>query len=203
MEKGGAMKTRFHRRSIRLRGFDYSQAGAYFITICTLNQRKLLGKRESDGIVLNVFGRIVQDEIMRLPLRFCTVFVISYSIMPDHVHLLLGIQEGQNSGAGGGACRGTTVVQPDAMASTRFMQGDGLREVDRCAPTMQFGKTPPGSIPIIVRSLKASVSWRIHRSNQFREIRIWQRNYFERVVRSQRELEQVFKYIEANPVEKT
>ncbi len=196
------MSNSFHRRSIRLKGYDYSQPGAYFITICALNHRELFGKRERDGIVLNFFGCIVQDEIMRLPLRFFNVFVISYCIMPDHVHLLVEIRNGRNIRAGEGACRGTTVVQSEPIIGVKVEQSQIKEKLDRCAPTMQFGKIPSGTIPAIVRTLKASVSWRLRRSKQLCGQKIWQRNYYEHIIRTQKELEQVFAYIDANPVEK-
>ncbi len=200
------MKNELQRRSIRLRELDYSQPGAYFVTLCTWHKRAIFGCLENDEMKLNVFGRIVKDEIDRLPARFPNVRIGSFAVMPDHVHMVIEIIEGMGTtiehSDAMAVGRGTTIEQPDVMESTRSRQGDELREVDRCAPTMQFGKTPPGSIPIIVRSLKAVVSWRMGPSNQLRGEKIWQRNYFERVIRTQWELEQVFAYIEANPVEK-
>ncbi len=75
------------RKRVRLKGYDYSSAGCYFITICTHNGLLLFGNGEK----LNDFGEIVDDEIQKISTRYCDVKVDNYVIMPNHIHLLITI----------------------------------------------------------------------------------------------------------------
>jgi REP element-mobilizing transposase RayT len=78
--------TRHHRRSIRLKGYDYSQAGAYFITICTQDRACLFGKVVNGEMQLNDAGRMVLAEWNMLPERFPHVVLDAFVVMPNHVH---------------------------------------------------------------------------------------------------------------------
>jgi hypothetical protein len=77
---------RHHRRSIRLKGYDYSQAGAYFITICTQDRACLFGKVVNGEMRLNDAGRMVLAEWNMLPERFPHVVLDAFVVMPNHVH---------------------------------------------------------------------------------------------------------------------
>ena len=77
---------RHHRRSIRLKGYDYSQAGAYFITICTQDRACLFGKVVNGEMQLNDAGRMVLAEWNMLPERFPHVVLDAFVVMPNHVH---------------------------------------------------------------------------------------------------------------------
>jgi REP element-mobilizing transposase RayT len=75
-----------HRRSIRLKGYDYSQAGMYFVTICTQNRECLFGKITNGEMVLNDAGRMVQKWCAGLPHKFSNIELNTYVIMPNHFH---------------------------------------------------------------------------------------------------------------------
>ena len=75
-----------HRRSIRLQGFDYSQAGAYFVSICTQNRECLFGEIVEGKMVLNDAGRIVQTVWDDLPNHYLDVELDECVVMPNHVH---------------------------------------------------------------------------------------------------------------------
>jgi hypothetical protein len=75
-----------HRRSIRLQGYDYAQAGAYFVTICTQNQECLLGEVVDGEMALNDVGRMVQSMWDGLPRRFPFIELDQFGVMPNHVH---------------------------------------------------------------------------------------------------------------------
>ena len=77
------------RKSMRLREFDYSTPGAYFVTICTHQRRLLFGQVEDGNMVLNEFGHIVEEEWLQLPERFPSVLVGEFVVMPDHFHGIL------------------------------------------------------------------------------------------------------------------
>jgi hypothetical protein len=79
-----------HRRSKRLKGYDYSQAGAYFITICCADRKCSFGKIEKDEMILNEFGTIACNEWNRLPERFSNFELDIFQIMPNHMHGIMG-----------------------------------------------------------------------------------------------------------------
>lgn len=82
-----------HRRSIRLKGYDYSQAGAYFITICCQDRTCRFGKIENDEIVLNDFGTIAHNAWIKLIERFPNIEMDVFQIMPNHMHGIIIINE--------------------------------------------------------------------------------------------------------------
>ena len=75
-----------HRRSIRLRGYDYSRAGAYFVTICTQNRECLFGRVEGGGMLTNPAGRMVQGMWNHLPHRFTNAILDAFVVMPNPIH---------------------------------------------------------------------------------------------------------------------
>ena len=88
----------FHRRrSIRLKGYDYSHAGMYFVTICCHDMLFRFGKISDKKMVLNDFGKIAFDEWHKLPERYPRVILDVFQIMPNHIH---GIIVLENVGAG-------------------------------------------------------------------------------------------------------
>jgi putative transposase len=168
-----------HRRSIRLKGYDYTQPGAYFITVVSYQRQYIFGEIVDGEMHLNWVGRLVQREWQRLTHRFPNIELDEFVIMPNHLHGIILI------------IKGTTETEEDNAI-----------EISRCAHTCeQFGKPVPGSIPTIIRSFKSAVSLRINRSRESSSTPVWQRNYFERVVRDQSELKQIREYIQYNPAQ--
>ncbi len=80
-----------HRRSIRLKGYDYSQAGLYFITICVQNRKCLFGEIANGEMILNDAGIMVENEWLKLPERFNNIQLHEYVVMPNHFHAILEI----------------------------------------------------------------------------------------------------------------
>jgi REP element-mobilizing transposase RayT len=83
-----------HRRSIRLKGYDYSQSGAYFITICTYQRLPLFGEIVDAGMQMNFVGRISRKEWERLPGRFPLLEIGLFVVMPNHIHAILIVGRG-------------------------------------------------------------------------------------------------------------
>lgn len=82
-----------HRRSIRLREFDYSSAGAYFVTLCVQGRECLFGGIVQDDMVLNEAGRKVEEAWRLLPGRFMSVTVDEFVVMPNHLHGIILLNE--------------------------------------------------------------------------------------------------------------
>lgn len=109
-------KANHRRRSIRLEGYDYTQAGAYFVTPCVQDRRCLLGGVQDGQVHLSPLGRIVQDCWAEIPAHFPVVVLDAYVIMPNHVHGILMITEPPI----GGGQAGETQVGEKRIEATRL-----------------------------------------------------------------------------------
>lgn len=169
-----------HRRSIRLPEYDYSQAGAYYVTIVAWHRECLFGVVVNGELQLNEFGLVATQQWEKLPKRFPHIELGAFVIMPNHGHGIIVIADG----------RGTARNRNDH---------DG--ESSRRAPTReQFQKPVKGSIPTIIRSYKSSVSYRINLMRGTQDVPVWQSNYYEHVIRDEKDLQNKTDYIEANPM---
>lgn len=178
------------RRSIRLPGYDYTQPGAYFVTICTYQQEPLFGEVVGEKMQLNQFGEIVREEWFRTAdLRpYVRLNDDELVIMPNHLHGIIWIVD--NVGA---RRRRAPTAQPFDRPDARVQF--------RCAPTTeQFGKPVSGSIPTIIRSFKSAVTHRINQLRGTPGAPVWQRNYWEHIVRDEQALDAIRRYIRDNPL---
>jgi REP element-mobilizing transposase RayT len=174
-------RTERHRRSVRLNGFDYRAEGAYFVTVVTHERKPLFGRVTGDLMALNDFGDAVRDEWARIALLRPYVLLDEFVVMPDHVHGILWITD---NGAFHG--QGTARCAPTA--------GDGEEDATR-----RFGEMVPRSLPAIVRAFKSAASRRVNLLGKTPGDPVWQRNYYERVIRNDRELHDIRRYIIDNP----
>jgi REP element-mobilizing transposase RayT len=167
-----------HRRSIRLNGYDYTQLGSYFITICTHHRICLFGEIVTDAMHLNSIGQVAFREMAKLTQRFPNMLIDEAIIMPNHIHAIWQIQES----------KGTAAQSPNQIPNS-----------SRRVPTEQFGKPVSGSIATMVRSYKSAVALRIHRMRDAPTGPIWQRNYYEHIIRNEAEWQRIREYIQVNP----
>ena len=77
------------RKQTRLKGYDYSQSGAYFVTICTHTKKHLFGKIKNEKMELNKLGEIVNSEIQKIESRYSNIRIDKYVIMPNHIHMIV------------------------------------------------------------------------------------------------------------------
>ena len=127
---------RHHRRSIRLRGYDYRQAGVYFVTICTHNRRYLFGKVKDGQMHLNAYGRIVLSKWRALPRHFQNLRLGAFVVMPNHVHGILIINE-----------RGHGVIGDGVLGGRGVVGGDGVMDGDGVVGGRGRGKASAGTLP--------------------------------------------------------
>jgi putative transposase len=147
--------TNFRHHSIRIQDFDYSQPGAYFVTLCAYQKILLFGEITQGIVHLSKLGEIARQELERLPHKFPRIQLDTFIVMPNHIHMLITISGND------------AAIQP--------------------ATTEAFRHPVAGSIPTIVRTYKASVTRRVVllRDNYVSEV--WQRNFYEHVVRNAKE----------------
>jgi REP element-mobilizing transposase RayT len=167
------------RRSVRMVNYDYSAPGAYFITICTFRRANLLGEIKDGSARLSAAGKLVEQCWLEIPQRYENILLDEFVIMPNHFHGILLLETGGDS-------------PPDTSV-------DGSSRVQ----THPF-RYPPAHrrrmlIPRIVGYFKMNSAKRINRMRGTSGERVWQRNYYERVVRSEDELRRIREYIVGNP----
>jgi REP element-mobilizing transposase RayT len=178
---------RHRRRSIRLAGFDYASSGWYFVTLCVQHRLCLFGEVNDDAVRLTDAGRMVEDWWHRLPTRFPAVRLDAFVVMPNHVHGIVGITNNpitDNPTVGADPC-----VRPPSERGTIPDQG---AHVGAPLPQIiQWWKTMTTNA--YIRGVRAE-GWVPF------DGRLWQRNYWERVVRDERELDLARRYIAENPL---
>jgi len=191
-----------NRRSIRLKGYDYSQAGLYFLTICTHERMMLFGKIKNGIIMLNDAGNIAKHELVETPKHRPYVILHEHVVMPNHIHVIIEI------------CRG---VACNALPDDSH---DNEQGVSRNAPTAEFTTSPgvsrnaptgktiasdispkQGTLSTIVRAYKSAATKSIrHNGVTISTNIIWQRNYHEHIIRNEYSYLKILEYIQNNPV---
>ncbi|MCL4562022.1 MAG: transposase [Chloroflexi bacterium] len=169
-----------HRRSIRLKGYDYSQNGLYFLTIGTHQRKNLFGHiragiNSQAEMALNEYGRLVQYTWDDLPNHIPGIELGAFVIMPNHIHGLVMIVVAGSVGAGSKHAHVNIVAR------------------SKPAPTEL---TP---LSEIVRQLKTFSARRINQARHTPGIPVWQRNYWEHIVRSEESAIKICNYIQNNP----
>jgi len=153
-----------NRRSIRLKGYDYTQPGAYFVTICTQNRECLFGQITDGKMVLNNAGRMVADSWEWLAEQYDHVLLDEWVVMPNHLHGIIVITDGGRGGS-------------------------------RTAPTVK--RKPIGRL---IGAFKTVSTKQINQMRETSGAKLWQRNYYEHIIRNENELNRIREYIHNNPL---
>ncbi len=181
-----------HRRSIRLKGYDYSQSGLYFITICCQHRRCLFGKitvgansiRPNNQsirpeMILNEFGQIAHNEWIKTPEIRDNVELGEFIIMPNHIHGIIRL-------------RGGELPSPN-KSNSPIKLGDRIIRGEFNSPP----QSPSNNIGAIVRGYKSSVTKQLNLLNI--GCVVWQRNYYEHIIRDDKSFQNITNYIKNNP----
>lgn len=201
-----------HRRSIRLKGYDYSQSGLYFITICCQNRAPLFGEIENDEMILNEYGKIAATEWINTESIRDNIRLHEYIIMPNHIHGIIEIIDRK------GDCRGESQFaqnKDDCKGESQFAP------TAPTAPTTTPFKSPSQTIGSIVRGYKIATIKKIKdhiiRTGEGKsedskgelqfaptiikslKYKIWQRNYYEHIIRDEKSHQIISEYIITNP----
>ena len=165
---------RHHRRTIRLKGWDYASAAAYFVTICTYQHQNLFANEP--------FCRIVKNSWQNIPDHPHSRFVKldEWIVMPNHLHGIIIITE--------------TICRDVGYETTTSPDKDIL-----VSDASSLRSAPAGSLGVLIGNFKSVVTRRINRIRKSQGAKVWQRGYYERIVRNERELNAIRQYIRENP----
>lgn len=192
-----------HRRSIRLKGYDYTQPGWYFITICVQNRECLLGTIRNGEMILNDYGKIVEFTWFDLPNHNAHVILDQFGIMPNHVHgiiVLDDIHVGAGSvGAGSVGAGSEPAPTPGSIPTDAPAATDADPPTDTPAATVPRPPIIRHGLPEIVRQFKTFSARRINQKRQTPGVSVWQRNYYEHIIRNETDLQRIREYIQTNP----
>ncbi|MFA5130070.1 MAG: transposase [Patescibacteria group bacterium] len=209
------------RRSIRLRGYDYAESGWYFVTLCTQDRNPIFGRIERNGkMILSRYGHIAKHVWRRGKHIWKNVHLDAFIIMPDHIHAIISIV----APVGATPRVALTTLTPRVIRTNPPIPDDitdvanDIPPIHHIIDTMQRGGVatqgvaptqtarPNGpacqSVGAFFGSYKSVVSKIFHRMKN-NAYPIWQRNYYERIIRNENELNNVREYIRMNPVRAT
>ncbi|MFN0293753.1 transposase [Pedobacter helvus] len=184
------MPNKFDRRSIRLKGYDYSNEGLYFVTICCQNMAHLFGKVVSGQMQLNAAGLMVNEWIKKLENKFPDIRIDEYVIMPNHIHLII-----ENIGLHNpDAVRVDLCVNPSTdlcVDPNMHRQAEGEHSGSPLHRVVQWLKTMTTNS--YIKGVK-TLGW-----EPFNK-KIWHRNYYEHIIRDDRAHHNIAEYIKNNPL---
>lgn len=169
----------YDRKLNRLKGFDYSFPGFYFVTICTKNMNHYFGKIQNGKMMLNKYGRIIDNKWNWLKSNFNYIELDTFIIMPNHVHGIIYIYNYNYD---------KKILGTGRAVGTGHAVGTGR--------DLSLPKIKP--LPEIIGAFKTTSSKLIHEYGlaEFQ----WQRSFHDRIVRNENELERIRNYIKNNPV---
>jgi len=165
-----------HRRSIRLKGYDYTQRGAYFVTICTQNRACLFGDIVDGKMLLNDAGRMVQTVWEAMPVHYMGVVIDAFVVMPNHIHGIVVL-------VGAAPCGRPPMGQAQGPAPTVAMSLPDVVHRFKTMTTKQYadGVKQSGWSPFPGQ--------------------LWERNYYEHIIRGEDSPNRVRRYIADNPAQ--
>ena len=170
-----------HRRSIRLAGYDYSAEGGYFITVVTHKRICLFGEVKGGEMQLNEFGKIVFEEWYKTATLRPNVELLEdeFVVMPNHIHGIIWINEDYQN-----------------VSSFNSMIANSPVGAYSHTPL----RSPSHTIGAIIRGFKSAVTTRINTIRNFKGSSLWQRNYYEHIINSEKDYENIANYIDTNPL---
>ncbi len=175
------------RRSLRLKDHDYSQAGAYFITICVVEAQSILGKIRNENVILSECGNIVENTWLNLPEHFNGIELDSHILMPNHFHGIIFFDD----------TRRGEVLSPQLIRDRdEAQEGGGTPKMGGGTPPLRKNIT----LGQIVAYFKYQSTKSINNKYKLSPGRIWQRNYYEHIIRDDKDLKRIREYIFENPI---
>ena len=207
-----------HRRSIRLKGWDYRRPGLYFVTIDVQNHECLFGRVENQKMILNELGKIVNYQWQKLPTHFKHIELDEFIVMPNHLHGIIHIVRWPE-GAHAEVHNNDSVTDDGDVGAKHFPnQSDnsqnsllhnrniinGKNSDENASPLPLVHRQPhgtmPGSLSAIIQNFESVSARKINRIRKTPGAKLWQRNYWEHIIRNDKGLNFIRRYIINNPL---
>jgi REP element-mobilizing transposase RayT len=189
---------KLQRKSIRLNEYYYSFPNWYFITICTHERRNLFGKINDGKMILSKAGQVVEEEWKQTKRIRKHVDLDYYTIMPNHLHGIIIIEQALENV---GVTRWVAQNKADHIINGRGELNSPYKDNERrmqYAPTKDKFKSPSNTLGAIIRGFKSSVTKRLRELSGNSDLKIWQRNYYEHIIRNEIDLHNIRQYITLN-----
>jgi REP element-mobilizing transposase RayT len=191
-------RQKHHRRSIRLKGYDYAQAGAYFVTLVSYQRENYFGEVVDGKVQLSPLGEIIREEWFRSTeiRKEIRLNEDEFVIMPNHIHGIVWIVAVERAGADS--------IRPndEANVGAHGMRPGGMRSKELLPTDIHPRSAIPAravkSLGSFIAGFKSSVTRRARQEFDFEDV--WQRNYYDHIIRSEPEFQQIWMYIDANPL---
>lgn len=168
-----------------MQGFDYTSEGAYFVTIVTKDREPLFGHIVDGEMVLNELGEIVREEWVKSAEIRNEIQIDEFVVMPNHFHAIVYISENPDTGDRESVlATGRNLILVGAYGHT---------------PLRNEFRSPSRSLGALVRGFKSAVTTRINQTRNSPRIPVWQRNYYDHIIGTDREYERIAEYIAENP----
>jgi len=162
-----------NRKPNRLRNYNYSQNGMYFVTICIKNRFKCFGEIKSGKMVFNKLGKIAEKCYLEIPNHFPDVFLDEFVIMPNHVHVI--IETGADNASVGNAEMRSKIKNNEKIDRTKMLLSKAIH------------------------GFKASVTKEINRMKDYNVEFGWQKSFYDHIIRNEISLNKIREYIQTNP----
>jgi len=171
-----------------LKGFDYAQAGEYFLTLCAYERERIFGSIVDETTELSQIGEIVKEEWLRTTLIRPNIELDEFIVMPNHVHGIIVIHDERNREKALNSPVGAYSYTPQRGKSP---QGESTEPLPFRSPSRTVGA--------IVRGFKSASTKKINELRGTPGLPVWQRTYYEHVIRDERDLDRIREYITTNP----
>ena len=177
------------RKTIRLQGYDYTQPNAYFVTIVAYRRKCVFGEIVDGMMRLNEWGKTIPECWSAIPDHYCAVLVDEFAVMPNHIHGIMIICE-----------KNIKPVHPVVVGATQWVAP--TKPGSHTENKMRGGKNiiVSNSIGSMLGQFKSAATKRIRPSGDTPGAPIWQRNYWEHIIRDQNELGRIREYFRNNPL---
>ena len=202
-----------HRRSIRLQDYDYSSEGAYFVTICARHRECLFGEIVNGEIVLNEYGKIAEQCWNDMPNHYHNIVLDAYIVMPNHFHGIIFITDNVDNVR---AIHELPQHELHELPQHELPQHELLQHElplhesplhESLQHELPLRKSPIQSplqrrkmlLPKIIGRFKMNVAKQINQIRNTLGIPVWQRNYYEHIIRNEESLNNIRNYIVNNP----
>jgi putative transposase len=178
------------RHSVRLQEFDYSRSASYFLTICAQDMHLFFGRVIAGSVVLSALRQIVEDCWRQIPRHFARVELAPHIVMPNHIHGIVRLRPRVGDGS-------TVAKHPRRAQHAAPLRSGSAAAIENGG---HAAIVPEDSIPAIVRSFKSAVAKRIREALCKPQFQVWQRSYYEHIIRDEGDFRNTCEYIRLNPV---